>query len=518
MKYPLRTDYNIPINHIDRFIYDPIIKQGNPVMDKTGIDPYRVAGGYGVVFKIQAGTDYYALKCWTADLGNLKNCYEEIDKYLKIVCLPYFVDFSYLKEGIYVNGVKYPTLRMGWAEGLTLKDFIGNHKNEPELLLRVAGEFLEMVTALHKNQIAHGDLQHGNIILNSTGSKIYLIDYDDLCVPALLGEQRVIQGLPGYQHPLRLKDNTLNLGLKADYFSELVIYLSLLAIAENSQLWEAVKDTETLLFSNADFEFPENSAVFKTLLTMSSDIKCLTGKLKEFCVETDLNHLFPLEEYVEIIEADEEQEGSYSGGAWNFTNANKQNDTKQAKVKIKLPKRPNNMVEDDLRAKLDVTEWNLQQANKKLSKQQEEIISKESEISKLHNKSMSFKFIILFCLYILCMCGGCYIYYLKSDLHSAEENLKTVNGDLASARKELENTRTELQNRITYLQNAKNDLETSKPKTYVTKKNTSLYYLDANDHFKPLDLYFKKGSMVIVYLEYKGYMLTNSGYINKNDL
>src|SRR5690606_36888343 len=111
-----------------------------------------------------------------------------------------------------------------------------------------ADNFLKMCQDLRENQISHGDLQEGNILVGEKGA-IKLVDYDSICIPEIVGQKELVTGLKAYQHPSRFKGGKAS--LKVDYFSELVIYLSLLIIAEKPVLWGKyqVKDTQYLLFS-----------------------------------------------------------------------------------------------------------------------------------------------------------------------------------------------------------------------------------------------------------------------------
>ena len=83
---------------------------------------------------------------------------------------------------------------------------------------------------------------------------------------------------------------------KVDYFSELVIYLSLLSLAEKPDLWNQFGDrTERgLLFTAEDFKNPDQSDVFQELENLSPDVKQLAAKLKEFC-KRSVDQLEPLE-------------------------------------------------------------------------------------------------------------------------------------------------------------------------------------------------------------------------------
>ena len=155
--------------------------------------------------------------------------------------MSYFCDFTYTPEGICVNGRLYPTTRMKWIEGYTLKDYICKNP-QSKCIKKLADDFLNMCKALHSHHFAHGDLQHGNIMVNEDG-ELFLIDYDSVYIPQLGEQNDIIAGLADYQHPDR-KNNKYS-SEKLDYFSELIIYISLLAISENLSLIQEY-DIETL--------------------------------------------------------------------------------------------------------------------------------------------------------------------------------------------------------------------------------------------------------------------------------
>jgi len=296
MKYPTRKDYETFVKNPKIFVLDRILQTGTPLTQSQNPQfLLQYSGGKAVVFVIETSTKKYALKCWIEALGNLQNRYKELDQYLQQYQLPYFVDFSFNEQGILVNGQRYPTVRMGWVEGINLKKFIADNFKEPNSIRKLADKFLEMVKTLHQNNISHGDLQHGNIMIKHNG-EICLIDYDSCYVPNLAGEQDDIKGLPGYQHPYR-KD-LANLHPKADYFSELVIYLSLLAIAEKPTYWQTIEKEERLLFSENDLISPGSSKIFSELNKLSPEICYFTVELEKFCTEKDIKKLESLESLV----------------------------------------------------------------------------------------------------------------------------------------------------------------------------------------------------------------------------
>ena len=293
MRWPSFADYEFAVKSAFAYsVFDPKFKGGQPGKG--------MSGGFSRVYPVKVGSNTFAMRCWVRDVGDAKSRYQKISEYLAQANLPYFVDFEYVPEGILVNGIKYPITRMEWANGLPLRAFIAQNLQEADVFRTVATEFQKMVAALHSHDISHGDLQDGNILLNRNGTQvdIKLIDYDSVFVPSLRGyPDSGIVGLPEYQHPRRIAGGGQT-GEKVDYFSELVIYLSFLSLAEKPELWHRFKDStgDGLLFSSADFKNPDTSGVFGELGKLSAEVQALAATLKDFCAETSIERLAPLED------------------------------------------------------------------------------------------------------------------------------------------------------------------------------------------------------------------------------
>ena len=105
-----------------------------------------------------------------------------------------------------------------------------------------------------------------------------------------------IAGLKGYQHPNRV--NNVNASEKLDHFSELIIYTSILAIAEKPTLVDKYKleDTEHLLFSHEDFGDLESSDIFQDLSSLKGIFPNLLSTLKDYLSKNDINELVPFDQ------------------------------------------------------------------------------------------------------------------------------------------------------------------------------------------------------------------------------
>jgi serine/threonine protein kinase len=294
MAYPSRTDIVTAMRNpqvsfkAHELIGGSVIQKGSRII--------QYSGGYTTVFPFHTkDSKKVAVRCWIADIGDAKKRSQEISTYLNSLNNPYFCEFKYIDDAILISGSIYPIVVMDWVDGKPLKEYINDNISNLKLILpKIANNFKQMVEYFHKENIAHGDLQHGNILVKEDGSLI-IIDYDSMFIKPLEGMTDAIKGLPGYQHPSRNQNKLIN--HKMDYFSELVIYLSLLAFDQYPNLWNKYYETEDLLFSKEDFHNPTNSQVINTFLSSSNQtIKELTQRLKEQLSKSDIMDLQPLEE------------------------------------------------------------------------------------------------------------------------------------------------------------------------------------------------------------------------------
>lgn len=275
---------------VPALIKDPLIKSGTFAINSRGLQYY--SGGFTVVFPVTVGGEKWAYRCWHSDLGNVRKRFKTVSDYINKLQSPYFCDFHYCDEGIVVEGKIYPTTRMRWVDGDTLNQYISANKNNKEGLLSLASEFVNMIDFLHEKEIAHGDLQHGNILVQD--GKIKLVDYDSLFVPGLEGSSDIIIGKDDYQHPHR--KNLKQASAKLDYFSELVIYISILAIAKQPSLLDKYSLDDSLLFHSSDWGDFKNSKVYADLVDIDDDIKLLLSILEEYLQIEDINSLQPFTE------------------------------------------------------------------------------------------------------------------------------------------------------------------------------------------------------------------------------
>lgn len=280
---------------VPALIKDTFIKSGTFARLKNG-DIQACVGGFSIVFPVDVDGTKWAFRCWHHTLDNDQARIKLLSTELKKVGLPYFIDFEYEDNGIVVNGAVYPTTRMKWISGRDIKDYICYNRNNRHKLFKLATDFFAMTQDLHRLSIAHGDLQYENIIVNQYG-KIFLIDYDSMYVPALsyMNSKNSTNGKEGYQHPAREK--CVNSNPKLDYFSEVVILTSILAIAYDPGLIDKynMEDSDTMLFKKDDFRNFTSSGIYSELSSLGDLLVVLLNVLSSYLREQDITKLEPLE-------------------------------------------------------------------------------------------------------------------------------------------------------------------------------------------------------------------------------
>ncbi|MFD5697177.1 protein kinase domain-containing protein [Streptomyces lasiicapitis] len=232
--------------------------------------PKPVSGGSATVFSLISDDGRRtAVKCFTRYVTDQERRYQKISEHLAQVDFeslsqPWKMNFEYISDEILVEGVRYPILMMDWVEGIRLSQWLSIHYQDQTAVAEVAQKFAELVNDLHRSNIAHGDLQHGNLLI-AHDRTLRLVDYDGLFVPALAGERGNEIGHRNYQSPRRTLDD---FGPEMDNFSAWVIYASLNSVAADPALWSQLHDAdgEFLLLSEDDFSDPASSARFPDLL------------------------------------------------------------------------------------------------------------------------------------------------------------------------------------------------------------------------------------------------------------
>ena len=285
MSWPLAS-------HFSSMLQNPRIAFRDPRLQKALIEkneqnqPRPWAGAFAVVYKgVDPDTQIpFAVRIFTTESPERRERYDLISAYLQGRKLNCLVGFEFRDRSIRSagDGKWYPLIIMEWVQGETLFQWLRARSMEGnrEAIAAVADRWLEAVQELADNSIAHGDLQHANVMVNSAG-QLKLVDYDGMCVPPLVGRRNLEVGVEPYQHRDRGAATLLSLDL--DNFSALLIYVALRALAIQPGLWLKYVEQlgyDKLLFRREDFQAPSQSALYYDLLQLgNNDLRDLAEKL-----------------------------------------------------------------------------------------------------------------------------------------------------------------------------------------------------------------------------------------------
>lgn len=265
--WPTPQDYNEAIQSPRLCFDDSDLRAGRVATNAIGL-PKAASGSFASVYKVTTPTGDWAVRCFLTARRDQGERYRLISEYILFDDLEYTVDFHYIEKGIKVGGLWYPIVKMPWIEGPTLDVYISKIIGEGNKLLALRNEFYAMSMALENAGIAHGDLQHGNIIVSPNGLR--LVDYDAFFVPSLQGRLSLEYGHPNYQHPLR---DEYYFDVTVDNFSSWLIYASIVALTIDPALFELLEGgDDSILFKRTDLRSPEQSKVFASMLSHDSPI------------------------------------------------------------------------------------------------------------------------------------------------------------------------------------------------------------------------------------------------------
>ncbi len=259
--WPTPQDYNEAAQLPEISFADLDLKCGLLSLNALGM-PSAASGAFASVYKVSSGPKDWALRCFNSPVKDQLIRYEKTSKFICADDLPYTVPCHYLEEGIRVAGKWYPVVKMEWVDGSPLSTFIAEVRNDPEELESIRTRFAKMMSDLKQAGIAHGDLQHGNIIIRD--KEFVLVDYDNMFVPGLEGFVSWETGHRNFQHPRR---SGKHFGPYLDNFSSWIIDSALLCLQHDPDLWDRFGEgEENLLFSAADYLNPDDSELFQLLL------------------------------------------------------------------------------------------------------------------------------------------------------------------------------------------------------------------------------------------------------------
>ncbi|MBX4876969.1 protein kinase family protein [Rhizobium bangladeshense] len=280
--------YNDAVQHPNTAFSDASLKTAKIAVNGMGL-PVALGGGFALTYSATASGKKYAIRCFHKEAKGLESRYGDVAKALKGLSAPYFIGFEYQPTGVMVNGAKYPIVKMDWVEGDTLGSYLEDNYKDKAKLTWLAGEFDRLEQFLRSKNIAHGDLQNGNVLV---GNDVKLIDYDGLYVPAMARGQGTELGHKHFQHPKR---TSADFGPDMDRFSFIVIDLSLRALMHDPKLFDKHSNGENIILTANDFLDPVKSTAFADLKAIPS-LATQAENLAKICL-SDISKVPSLDDF-----------------------------------------------------------------------------------------------------------------------------------------------------------------------------------------------------------------------------
>ena len=268
MPWPLASDFSTMVQNPQVAFRDPLFQSCQ--VERTGLNQPRVwCGQFAVVYKgVDDDGKTWAIRAFTSESKNRRQHYDQISAYLKARRLRCLVEFEYRDASIRsTDGKWYPLVVMDWVEGMTLFNWVDSKckVRKGASIAKAVQHWVNLVTELAHAEIAHCDLSQVNVLVTPQGY-LKLVDYDGMCVPALVGRRNLEMGVRPYQHPQRNEQTLLSSNL--DNFSTLLIYVALRALAADTSLWarHVTSGYDKLLFRTEDFADSEQSILYQDLM------------------------------------------------------------------------------------------------------------------------------------------------------------------------------------------------------------------------------------------------------------
>jgi uncharacterized membrane protein YeaQ/YmgE (transglycosylase-associated protein family) len=259
IRWPTSTDYTAAVQRPDAAFGVLELQRGTITMTPLGM-PAVASGQNVVVFRADTERGPVAIRCFVNPPGNGDLRYAALERHIAIKDCESLSTAAWIETGITTQGRWWPIVLMPWETGRPLNIVVEDLIDDPASLRVLAEKWCDAVVSLQAADIAHGDLQHGNVLVESD-LNIRFVDLDGIWVPEIEVGAPAEHGHPNYQHPGRASHHW---GANIDSFSAMLILLSLRGLAADSGL-ERFLGGENLLFTRADLVAPGRTEIWARL-------------------------------------------------------------------------------------------------------------------------------------------------------------------------------------------------------------------------------------------------------------
>ena len=281
-EWPDPSDYAAAIQNPGKHFVDDQLRRSVPVLNRFGL-PQGETGQFACAFHLRDGSANFAVRCFLSQRHGRQERYGLLSRHLRRLALPALVDFEFIEQGIRCGSNWFPIVKMQWIEAKMLDVYVDENRDQPQALRSLATKWRRTVESLRSASIAHGDLQHGNVLVDRQGD-IRLVDYDNMYIPEFSGDHSPEFGHRNYQHPQR---SQFHHDVYVDNLPALIVYVSLLAVAAEPGLWDEFYTGENLLLTSQDLERPVRSRCISRLKNSPDQwVSRCAGYVERFCLQT----------------------------------------------------------------------------------------------------------------------------------------------------------------------------------------------------------------------------------------
>lgn len=277
-RWPAGTDYSRVVQSPETAFVDSELAGRRPQLNILGM-PMVASGQNAVVFLVNGPSGNEAVRCFLTPPTDGQRRYEALEAHLEHTSPRALTSARWVASGILVDGETWPVVVMPWIEGDRLNDAVEQLIDNPEAIRDLANQWAEVVRSLQYFSVAHGDLQHGNVLVRTSG-QLALVDLDGVWVPAAEIDVPIEVGHPNYQHPGR---TVAHWGRFVDSFPGMLIELGLRALAADPAL-QTYLNGENLLFTSSDLAAPQSSRAWDAVsASPDAEVRGLAGRLRFLC-------------------------------------------------------------------------------------------------------------------------------------------------------------------------------------------------------------------------------------------
>jgi hypothetical protein len=260
--FPSAEDYVRAVQDPQRAFHSPSLQNAVFATHPLFGIPMPASGSAAVVFQATVDGTPQALRFFVQEDASERRRYDALGRHFATHGLRDCVaGTQWVNDAISVNGSRWPMVQMEWIEGRTLDAYVGYLAERCDVgaLHELAGKWRNQVQRLQTADFAHGDLQHGNVLVD-TSATLRLVDFDGSWITAFAGWPKPKEaGHENYQPADRAW------GRWMDTFPGLVIYTALLALARRPDAWGTLYSGENMLFSADDFVHLDKTPTWKLL-------------------------------------------------------------------------------------------------------------------------------------------------------------------------------------------------------------------------------------------------------------